>query len=112
MVVLYIAAAVRGTAKDSVGVGKKRSRCRIDDDTVACHIACAERKAAVELFRIVYIFECQRIACHVAAVGFLLDKACCRAEGWPASGMFGVVARCMCIVNRYILPADIGSACR
>ena len=112
MIVLDASAAVCSTAKDSVGGRKKRCCCRIDNDSVARHIACAESKTAVQLLSVAYIFECQRIACHVAAVSFLLDKTCGCTKSRTASGRYGVVAWCMCIVNLHILPADIGSARR
>ena len=116
MIVLDTAAAVREAAKDSVGSRKKRSRCRIDDDAVARHIARAEREAAEQRFVIGggwSTVEGQCVVRDIAAVGHIADKAGCRADHIAAIvGIRGVVAWCMCIVNRHILPADIGSVRR
>ena len=81
----------------------ERRGCRIDEHLVARHISRAERETAVQLLGIRQVFEGQRVVFHVAVVVLVLDKTCGCTESGSASGMFGVIAWCLCIVNRHIV---------
>ena len=81
----------------------------VDEEFVACHIAVAQGIAAVKASCKRALRKRQGIVRHVPCVGCARDCAarCAIRADLVVSGDGR-----MCIVNRHILPADIGSARR